>query len=147
MPFKVIVVGTDGSDRANVAFHEAMALAKMAGATLHVAHVIPPPVAVGFTDTRAGQIELDRMRNEVNRAEERILKEAEDEGVTVTVHHPGNSDPADGLIKIAESVDADLVVVGNRGMTGVKRFVLGSVPNKISHQWSRSVLIVNTEPA
>jgi len=38
--------------------------------------------------------------------------------------------PADALISIAEAVDADLVVVGNRGMTGVKRFVLGSVPNK-----------------
>jgi nucleotide-binding universal stress UspA family protein len=146
MPYKVILVGTDGSERANVAFREAMALAKLAGATLHVAHVIPPAVAAGFVDTRAGQIEVDRLRDEVKRVEKRILEEAQREGVTVTVHHPGSNDAADGLIDIAQTVDADLVVVGNRGMSGVKRFVLGSVPNKVSHQCSRSVLIVNTEP-
>jgi nucleotide-binding universal stress UspA family protein len=40
-----------------------------------------------------------------------------------------------------------LVVVGNRGMTGMRRFVLGSVPNKVAHSCSASVLIVNTSQA
>jgi nucleotide-binding universal stress UspA family protein len=48
------------------------------------------------------------------------------------------------LLEVAESTNADLIVVGNRGMTGVKRFVLGSVPNKVAHHASCSVLIVHT---
>jgi nucleotide-binding universal stress UspA family protein len=46
---------------------------------------------------------------------------------------------------VAETVHADLVVIGNRGMSGVKRLVLGSVPNKVSHRCPCSVLIVDTD--
>jgi nucleotide-binding universal stress UspA family protein len=45
---------------------------------------------------------------------------------------------------VAEEVGADLLVVGNKGMTGAKRFLLGSVPNKISHHAPCSVYIVRT---
>jgi nucleotide-binding universal stress UspA family protein len=45
---------------------------------------------------------------------------------------------------VAENVGADLVVVGNRGMSGVRRFVLGSVPNKVSHHSPCNLLIVDT---
>jgi len=49
------------------------------------------------------------------------------------------------LLKVAELVHADLVVIGNKGMGGVKRLVLGSVPNKVSHHCPCSLLIVNTD--
>ena len=144
MPYKVIVVGTDGSERATVAVNEALALAKMAGATLHVVHAVHPALAVGFHDTVSGQLEIDRLRNEAGAVKKRTLAEAEPLGVPVEMHNPGSDDAAEALIKIAEEVSADLVVVGNRGMSGVTRFVLGSVPNKVSHHCPCSVLIVNT---
>ena len=53
-------------------------------------------------------------------------------------------DPADAILDVAEEEKADLIVVGNKGMTGAKRFLLGSVPNKISHHAPCSVLIVRT---
>ena len=53
-------------------------------------------------------------------------------------------DPADALIDVAEQQSADLIVVGNRGMTGVKRFLLGSVPNKVAHHAPCTVMIVRT---
>ncbi len=53
-------------------------------------------------------------------------------------------DPADAIIDVAEEQHCDLIVVGNKGMTGAKRFLLGSVPNKISHHAPCSVLIVRT---
>ena len=53
-------------------------------------------------------------------------------------------DPADAILDVAEEQNADLIVVGNKGMTGAKRFLLGSVPNKISHHAPCSVLIVRT---
>jgi len=146
MPYKTIVVGTDGSMRATVAVNEAFALAKMAGATLHAVHAVHPAVAFGFHDAVATQIEIDKLRQEAGAIRERTLAEAERLGVPIEFHDPGNNDAAEALIKIAEEVNADLVVVGNRGMTGVTRFVLGSVPNKVAHHCPCSVLIVNTEP-
>ena len=53
-------------------------------------------------------------------------------------------DPADAILDVAEERGADLVVVGNKGMTGAKRFLLGSVPNKVSHHAPCSVLIIRT---
>jgi nucleotide-binding universal stress UspA family protein len=59
--------------------------------------------------------------------------------------HSSTGEPAEALLELAEKLQADLIVVGNRGMSGMKRFLLGSVPNKISHHAPCSVLIVNTE--
>ena len=53
-------------------------------------------------------------------------------------------DPADAILDVAEEQNADLIVVGNKGMTGAKRFLLGSVPNKISHHAPCSVMIIRT---
>jgi nucleotide-binding universal stress UspA family protein len=53
-------------------------------------------------------------------------------------------DAADAILDVAEEQQADLVVIGNKGMTGAKRFLLGSVPNKVSHHAPCSVLIVRT---
>ena len=53
-------------------------------------------------------------------------------------------DPADAILDVAEERNADLIVVGNRGRTGAKRFLLGSVPNRISHYAPCAVLIIRT---
>ncbi len=58
--------------------------------------------------------------------------------------HARQGDPADAILDVAEETGADLVVVGNKGMTGAKRFLLGSVPNKISHHAPCGVLIIRT---
>ncbi len=54
------------------------------------------------------------------------------------------ADPAEAIISVAEQRGADLIVVGNKGMVGAGRFLLGSVPNKISHHAPCDVLIVRT---
>jgi nucleotide-binding universal stress UspA family protein len=53
-----------------------------------------------------------------------------------------SGDAADAILDVAEERGADLIVVGNRGTTGAKRFLLGSVPNKISHHAPCAVLII-----
>jgi nucleotide-binding universal stress UspA family protein len=145
MPYKVIVVGTDGSERAGVAVREALALAKGSEAELHVVHAVHPAVGMGYVESMTGQLQIDKLREEVDRINAQVLEEAGRRGVAVKVHNPGSSDAADALLNTADEVHADLVVVGNRGMSGVKRFALGSVPNKVSHHCTCSVLIVNTE--
>ena len=64
-------------------------------------------------------------------------------GVEVTPHAM-DGDPADAILDVAEKVGADLIMVGNKGMTGARRFLLGSVPNKVSHHSPCSVIIART---
>jgi nucleotide-binding universal stress UspA family protein len=74
---------------------------------------------------------------------DRASARAEQAGVKCESHVvPG--DAADALVDVAEQLGADLIVIGNRGMTGVRRFVLGSVPNKVSHHCPCSLMIVDT---
>jgi nucleotide-binding universal stress UspA family protein len=53
-------------------------------------------------------------------------------------------DPAQAIVDAAEHEDVDVVVVGNVGMSGRKEFLLGNVPNRVSHNSDRTVIIVNT---
>jgi nucleotide-binding universal stress UspA family protein len=144
--YKVIVVGTDGSDRAGIAVREAMALAKVSGAELHAVNVVHAAVTVGFADSRAQQDRVNTMREEAEAIRSQLLADAEAEGVSLKVHNPGG-DAAKALLGTAENVSAELVVVGNRGMKGTKRFVQGSLPNTVAHSCHCDVLIVDTDTA
>ena len=143
--YKAIVVGTDGSDRAGIAVTEAFALAKMTGAKVHAVHAVHAAATTGFSDVPGtAQSTSSSLRDHADHVGTELLVKAERHGVSAEVHNP-DADPADALISIAQAVDADLIVVGNRGMAGMKRFVLGSVPNKVAHQCPCSLLIVDTD--
>ena len=77
---------------------------------------------------------------------EHAAAHARRQGVEIEVHVV-HADPADALVGVAADIGADLLVVGNRGMSGARRFVLGSVPNKVSHHSPCSLLIVDTQHA
>ncbi len=74
-----------------------------------------------------------------------MLRETAEEiraaGVEVTTY-ARQGDPAAALLDVAEERRADLIVVGNKGMTGADRFLLGSVPNKVTHHAPCSVLVI-----
>lgn len=144
--YKVIVVGTDGSERAAIATRQAFALAKATGATLHIVHVmrLVAMASAGYGDPSAIATANADVRDLGDRICQQALAEAERQGVPAEVHNV-DGDPAEILVKMAGTVQADLVVIGNRGMSGVKRLVLGSVPNKVSHRCPCSVLIVDTD--
>ena len=82
-------------------------------------------------------------REDVDATLEAAAELAREGGVAVNVY-PRQGDPADAILDVAEEQGADLIVVGNKGMTGAKRFLLGSVPNKVSHHAPCSVLIIRT---
>ena len=95
----------------------------------------------------ASSVDARRLSDELGQNAEQVVAQLADElratGVKVEVHTaPG--DPAQVLIEVAEGEQADLIIVGNKGMSGSKRFVLGSVPNKLSHHAPCAVLIAAT---
>jgi nucleotide-binding universal stress UspA family protein len=145
--FNRIVVGTDGSETAAEAVRQATGLAKLTGATLSLVSAYAPASArrVKAEQSEAPadvQYEIGP-REDVNLLLDAAAAEAKKEGVEVQTH-PVEGDPADAILNVAEETKADLIVVGNKGMTGARRFVLGSVPNNVSHHAPCSVIIVRT---
>lgn len=141
--YSTIVVGTDGSDGAKVAVATAGELAALSGAAVHLVHGYGNPTAM--VDPMAGATFV-MGHDDVKALEDRLEPQAAElraNGVDVTVHVAPASG-ADAILGYAESVDADLIVVGNRGMSGKRRLILGSVPNSVSHHAPCSVLIVRT---
>ena len=122
-------------------------LAKSTGARLHLVSAYEPIRESLLKSERKDVPEDYQWMLNPSEEVESVLGEAADEirqdGVEVETQSR-ESDPADAILDVAEEKGADLIVVGNRGMTGAKRFLLGSVPNKVSHHASQSVLIVRT---
>lgn len=125
MGYRKIVVGTDGSPTANRAVEYAATLALMESAELVLVH--------------AGNEESDQSRSVLDEA--RSLPSLEGVKVRTLVEQ---GDPAEALIRVAEREGADLITIGNKGMQRASRFLLGNVPNKVSHHASCDVLIVKT---
>ncbi len=145
--FKRIVVGTDGSETATVAVKHATELAKLTGASLEFVSAYEP-VPQDRLREEAQQVPGDIAhgvgpREDVNTYLEAAAGAAKEAGVEASTH-PREGDPADAILDVAEETKADLIVVGNKGMTGARRFLLGSVPNKISHHAPCGVFIVRT---
>jgi nucleotide-binding universal stress UspA family protein len=151
--YKNIVVGTDFSETAAQAVDQAAAIAKAFKATLHIVTAFRPAMtssvaassleAMAYGGAEFLQEAESKIADEVDSTLGSMAKKLSSDGISVKTHGCAG-DPSDALVDIAEKNKADLIVVGNRGMGGVKRFVLGSVPNKISHHAPCSVLIVHT---
>jgi nucleotide-binding universal stress UspA family protein len=141
--FKTVIVGADDSQTALQAVIAAADIAQLSGGTLHIvtayesksvrAEDLPPEFRQSSTASPADVL-LDGLSRIV---EQRGLK---------PVVHAASGAPTDAILQLAEQVEADLIVVGNRGMKGVRR-VLGSVPNAVAHGAPCSVLIVDTTGA
>jgi len=151
--FDVIVVGTDGSDSASVAVERAARLAELTGATLHIVtarKVVNPFQLAGAAESGIAAVNIDEANDAVLAEGQQICAEIVDRAKNVGVHgeaHCVPGDALDALLRVVEDANADLLVVGNRGMSGARRFVLGSVPNKVSHHCPTNLLIVDTHEA
>jgi nucleotide-binding universal stress UspA family protein len=145
--FKLIVVGTDGSETAGQAVRNAIELASSLGAKLELVSAYEPVPAQRLSEERRQAPEdlqwVISPQEDVNATLEVAAEIARAASIEVGVH-ARQGDPADAILDVAEEQEADLIIVGNKGMTGTKRFLLGSVPNKVSHHAPCSVLIIRT---
>lgn len=145
--FGTIVVGTDGSDTAKEAVRQATELATKTGSNLDLVSAYSPVSESRLREERRDvPKDLQWMvnpREDVESTLEEAAEQIKEAGVEVNTH-AREGDPADAILDVAEETGAGLIVVGNKGMTGAKRFLLGSVPNKVSHHAPCSVLIIRT---
>jgi nucleotide-binding universal stress UspA family protein len=150
--FKAIVVGTDGSEGASKAVLAAAELAAtQPDSVLHIVTVQKPlsPAALSAGEmAAAAPVAAERnweveIREELERTLGAAADRAGSAGDTRIETHARFGNPAEVLCDLATHLNADLIVVGNRGMQGGRRF-LRSVPNSVSHHAPCSVLIVDT---
>jgi nucleotide-binding universal stress UspA family protein len=146
--FRSILVGTDGSETAGAAVRRAIELAAGLQARLTIVSAYEP---VSDPRLRSEQVATPgdvqwaiNPHDDVLALLEHARAEAVSEGVSSVETFARQGDAADAIVDVAEEQRCDLIVVGNKGMTGAKRFLLGSVPNKVSHHAPCSVLIVRT---
>jgi nucleotide-binding universal stress UspA family protein len=145
--FETIVVGTDGSETAEEAVRQATALARTCGdrTRIHLVTAYKPVEAmlVGTEVVPAGLAGAVDPRGEARLVADEAADKIRAEGVEVETYvWPG--DAASAIIDVAATAKADVIVVGSRGMSGAARFLLGSVPNRVSHHAPCNVLIVRT---
>jgi nucleotide-binding universal stress UspA family protein len=143
--FEVIVVGTDGSETAAEAVREAVELARVHRARLHIVSAYQPVLSANSEAARQQLPEELRWMVSPGEQADQLLRRIAADITDVDVDtHPRPGDAANAIIDVAEEQRADLIVVGNKGMAGVARFLLGSVPNKVAHHAPCNVLIVRT---
>jgi nucleotide-binding universal stress UspA family protein len=145
--FGSIVVGTDGSETAAEAVRQATDLASKVGGRIHLVSAYEP-ISEGRLREERKEVPADlewmvNPREDVDNTLKDAAEKIKGSGVEVETY-ARQGDPADAILDVAEEEKADLIVVGNKGMTGAKRFLLGSVPNKVSHHAPCSVMIIRT---
>src|ERR1700678_783677 len=137
--FQTRVVGADESPTAAEAVRQAIELVKLTGGKLHIVS------AYAHQQLATDDAEFAKSLNSADIAQnllDDLASRARLAGVDVTTHGTHGS-PARSICEIATEVDADLIIVGNKGMKGARR-VLGSIPNSVAHQAPCSVLIAAT---
>ena len=147
--YATIVVGTDGSSTASKAVARAAELAAAAGAKLIIVSAYRPVDRARLEAERAqAPSDIAHVINPEEDVEAHLdaaREIAEGCGAAQVRTLPVDAAPADALLDAAEQAGADVIVVGSQGMAGAKRFLLGSVPNRISHHAPCDVLIVKTD--
>ena len=123
--YQRILVATDGSKTATRAVDRAAELATAANARLSILSVGPD----------------DKAQKVVDQEHKRLSSAHPHLDVDTRI---GDGDPADVIVDTADNGDFDLLVVGNKGMTGLSRFLTGSVPNDVSHHANCALLVVRT---
>lgn len=143
-----ILLATDGSEEAALAAQSAADLAARTGSELHVTHVGKELTHGGYVGVQVGPLPagsqelLDKEARELLEAQLERMREA---GASVTEAHLMSGRADEEIMFLAEQVGADLVVVGSRGLGGIRRALVGSVSDSVVRHAHCSVLVVREE--
>jgi nucleotide-binding universal stress UspA family protein len=143
-PLRSIVIGTDGSPSAAAAVRGGAEVARGSGARVHLVTAYPDIPSYRETIRSSAKAEAIDLQEVAEAVLARAVGVLEAEGVEVETH-AREGDPADVIIRVAEEVGAELIVVGSRGLTGLERFLLGSVSSKLSQHAPTSLMVVRDD--
>ena len=143
-----ILVATDGSEEAKLAITTAADLAKATNSELHIAYVFPTAVQRPFPNPILAR-PADEMERELEEAMgqaqsflDREVEKVKGEGVSVADTHLVRGQPDREVVHLSEDIDAGLIVMGSRGLGGMRRALMGSVSDSVVRHAHCPVLIV-----
>ena len=137
-----ILIATDGSENAKNASSYAFALAKMSGAVLYTLYIVPNvSMYAGIRDVSWAESMNEHFIKEGEESNKEVVDEGKALGIEVkSFLLEGN--PGEEIVDFAESNDIDMIVMGTRGVTGVNRFLIGSVAENVVRHSKKPVLVV-----
>lgn len=142
-----ILLATDGSEHADKVISHALKIAEAMKAEVNILNVVgeyvfSPRVSVQFSDDNWKLIN-QQLKEEAEELVKKAAEPFEKKGLTVNTEVViGHQSPADVICEKARELNIDLVIMGNRGLRGIKEMFLGSVSNKVAHIGCTSVMIV-----
>ncbi|WP_227353826.1 universal stress protein [Haladaptatus salinisoli] len=140
--FRTVLFPTDGSEQTEAALETALDVASQYGATLHALYVVNTAgIATGDPDSRRRIVET--FENRSDEAVEAVAEAAAQAGVDCTTAVARGA-PADEILDYAEDEGIDLVVMGTHGRTGLGRFLLGSVAERVARHSTTPVMLVRS---
>ncbi len=143
-----ILVATDGSEEAKLALTTSADLAKSTNSELHIAYVFPTAVQRPFPNPITGrpaevlERELEEAMGQAQSFLDREVEQVKGEGVEVADTHLTRGRPDTELVHLSEEIDAGLIVMGSRGLGGVRRALMGSVSDSVVRHAHCPVLVV-----
>lgn len=142
--YRNIVIATDGSENSQRAVSYGIEIAKLSGATVHALYVVDTTPFSSIPMDAGWEAMYETLRREGEKAISEVKKRGEVSGVEVReVLLEGN--PSNEITDFAENNNADLIVVGTLGKTGLDRFLMGSVAEKVVRGSKVPVLVVRSE--
>jgi nucleotide-binding universal stress UspA family protein len=143
-----ILLATDGSEEADLALTTAADLAEKTGSELHVAFVFPTAVQRPFPNpilarpAEEMERELEDAMHQAQEFLDRQVERVKTEGVAVAKTHLVRGRPDSEIVHLSEDVDAGLIVMGSRGLGGIRRALMGSVSDSVVRHAHCPVLVV-----
>lgn len=148
MFYQNILVATDGSEPSMKGVDRAIALAKAGGARLTAVHVSEPYPTFDLATSLGyflNEAEVSKYYETVDKLAGQILSKVEakavSEGLKIETRHLQKTKPAEGILKVADEQECDLIVIASKGLTGIERLVMGSVASKVANSSKVSVLV------
>ncbi|RXA21302.1 universal stress protein [Methanosarcina sp. MSH10X1] len=139
--YRNIVIATDGSRNTRKAISYGIELAKLSGATVYALYVVNTPSTISESWTIGKETIYNIMRDDGEKAVSEVKKIGETSGVKVK-EVVLDGCPGSEIINFAENNNADLIVMGTLGETGLEKFLIGSVAEKVVRGSKVPVLVV-----
>lgn len=142
-----ILLATDSSEEATLAAKTAVDIAQKTGSELHIVHARSVPVYIDPSSDRVSDVwgAEETVKGEAQQLLATQAEQIKAAGGTVTETHVRLGGPAQEIVNLAEKLDAGLIVVGSRGLGGVRRALMGSVSDSVVRHAHCPVLVVRKE--
>lgn len=138
--YENILIPTDKSDGSELAIERGLELAETYGATAHALYVVEPVYTADYSAERI----LDALEDEGEQATAAVAAKGDERGVPVKTEVRRGT-PHSQILEYADEHDIDLIVLGTHGRTGLDRYLLGSVTEKVVRLSDVPVLTVSIQ--